>query len=256
MIFLFIVIVIFLTLAAGFALYLLKWDQGEREPIGALWKAFGLGVVGILIAGGLEQFVLKGDPSMTHMSMGGLAIVCLAIGVIEELAKSVPLIFLLYHKRFFNEHTDGVIYFALAGLGFGLPENILYTLQKGTGTGIGRIILTPLFHSATTAIIGYAMARVKIDHFPKSYLVKAIIAAIVLHGLYDFGIFSKNSWLGLLSVAVTVALTVNLFVLFMRAKHLDEQQGLSVVGNNSFCRTCGCQNSKRNLYCVKCGNRA
>lgn len=255
MVFLLIVISIFLTMAGGFALYLVKRDKGEREPVGALWLAFGLGVLGIAVAGYLELVALP-DPARVYLTAPKLALVCLGIGAIEELIKCVPLSILLYRKRYFNEHTDGVIYFALAGLGFGLPENILYTLQEGPRTGLARVILTPLFHAATTAIVGFALARVKVSHYPKSYVVKAVLAAIVLHGLYDFGLFSQNSLLTLLSIMVTVALTINLFILFLRARHLDEQQGLSVVGHNSFCRSCGQPNPKHNLYCTHCGNRA
>ena len=255
MIFLFVVITIFLAMAGGFALFLIKRDGGEREPIGALWMAFAFGVIGIVIAGFLEKFLLP-DPGHTHLPTISLAIVCLGIGGIEELAKFLLLALWLYPKRYFNEHTDGVIYFALAGLGFGLPENILYTLQEGPKTGLARIILTPLFHAATTAIIGFALARMKVSHFPRSYVVKAICAAIFLHGLYDFGLFFGNNLFTLISIMVTAALSINIFVLFLRAKHLDEQQGLSVVGHNSFCRACGHPNLKHNLYCAHCGNRA
>ncbi len=256
MILLYLVIVTFLAIAGAFALYLVKRDQGEKEPIGALWIAFGLGVAGIAAAVFLEQIAIKEDPLTMTLPLSKVFNISLMVGLIEELCKCLPLIIFLYRKRYFNEHTDGVIYFALAGLGFGLPENILYTLQEGAKTGFGRIILTPLFHAATTAIIGYALARVKIDRKSKLYLIAAIVVAILLHGLYDFGLFSQNALLTLLSIAVTAALTVNLFALFLRAKHLDEQQGLSAVGHNSFCRTCGHPNPKHNLYCAQCGNRA
>jgi RsiW-degrading membrane proteinase PrsW (M82 family) len=255
MIFLYLVIVTFLAIAGSFALYLVKRDKGEREPVGALWKAFGLGVLGLVAAAFIEYRLLP-DPSIVVLTLPKLAAVSLGIGAIEELVKSLPLALLLYRKRYFNEHTDGVIYFALVGLGFGLPENILYTLQEGPKTGLGRVILTPLFHAATTAIIGYALARVKIDHVSKWRFVGAVLAAIFLHGLYDFGLFSHSGLLTLLSIAVTAALTVGVFALFMRSKHLDEQQGLSVVGHNSFCRSCGHPNPKHNLYCTHCGNRA
>jgi len=252
---LFIIITIFLALAAGFAMYLVNQDKGEREPIKALWAAFGFGALGTVAAVFLELWLL---PNVTNhvVPLSTLAFTTFGIGVIEECAKALPLIFFIYRKRYFNEHTDGVIYFGLAGLGFGLPENILYTLQFGAKAGIARIALTPLFHAATTAVIGYALIRCKLDKQPKLRVIKVVTVVALLHGFYDFGLMSGVGILQLLAVAVTVAFTVNLFVIFKKAKALDEQQGLSVVGNNSFCRTCGHPNPKHNLYCSRCGNRA
>lgn len=256
--FLFAVILTFLAMAAGFALYLVNRDRGEREPIGALWIAFGFGTLGVLVAGFLEFYLLP-DPTKPYQALAILAWTSLGIGIIEEVCKCLPLILFIYHKRYFNEHTDGVIYFALAGLGFGLPENILYTLQYGPQTGLARIVLTPLFHAATTGIIGYVLCRSKLGVNTIPVVLKVgltILFVAIVHGLYDFGLFSKLPLLSLFSVLVTVVLSINLFILFLRARHLDETHGLSAVGHNAYCRTCGHPNPKHNLYCSACGNRA
>jgi len=251
---LFAIIITFLAMAAGFALYLVRRDRGEHEPVGALWMAFGLGFLAVAAAAFLE--LKYANPTTDFESWWDLTVIALGIGAIEELCKAVPLALYLYRKRYFNEHTDGVIYFALAGLGFGLPENVLYTLSYGARAGLARIILTPLFHAATTAIIGYMLARVKIGKQPVYKLVLAIIGVVLLHSLYDFGLLSGNGVLALLSIALTAGLTASLFMLFIKAKHLDEAMGLSSVGNNSFCRSCGQPNPKHNLYCSRCGKRA
>jgi RsiW-degrading membrane proteinase PrsW (M82 family) len=250
----FIIVVAFILISAWFGVSMIKRDRGEREPIGALWLALGFGTVGAVVAGYLEKWLLP--PIDTFRTLGDAAMVALAVGAIEELCKSVPLIAYIYRKRYFNEHTDGVIYFALAGIGFGLPENILYTLQFGTKAGLARIILTPLFHAATTGLVGYVVIKVKLDRISKSRLIMTFVSVAVIHGLYDFGAFSGLPVFILLSVVITLALTINLFVLFTRAQHLDQQQGLSVVGHNSFCRSCGHPNPNHNLYCSQCGKRA
>jgi RsiW-degrading membrane proteinase PrsW (M82 family) len=248
----------FVALAAGFAVYLVKRDRGEREPIRALWAAFGFGLLGLPIAAVLEGKLLPGVDahSLGHGTLGAIALTALGVGVIEELAKSLLLIWFIYKKRYFNEHTDGVIYFALAGLGFGLPENILYTLENDARTGLMRLVLTPLFHAATTALIGYAVIKRKLD---KSSLIGVglmLLLAIGLHGLYDFGLFADRGVWPLVSIMTTLGLTVSIFLLYMNAQGLDELSGLSAVGNNSFCRSCGQPNPKRLLYCSRCGNRA
>ncbi len=252
---LFFVILAFLLLAAVFAGFLLKRDKGEREPVGALWTAFGLGALGVVLAGGIEYFVLP-DIFTEKQTLGTLAWVALSIGIIEELCKFLPLLWFLYRKRYFNEHTDGVIYFALAGLGFGLPENIIYTIQFGAETGWARLVMTPLFHAATTGLIGYAVSRHKIDGMPLRRVVYMAVAVIGLHALYDFGLFSTIPLLVVVSVMTTLGLGVGLFLLLVHARSLDQLKGLSVVGHNNFCRSCGTANPKHNLYCSHCGKRA
>jgi RsiW-degrading membrane proteinase PrsW (M82 family) len=251
----FLVIVVFLALAAGFAWYLVKHDQGESEPVQALWVAFGFGALGVLAAGFVETRLLP-DPTMAFQPMGTIVWVSLAIGIIEELCKCGLLVWFIYGKRYFNEHTDGVIYFALAGLGFGLPENLLYTFQFGASAGLARILMTPLFHAATTTLVGYALIKVKLDHISKRYVWIMLLTAIGLHGLYDFGLFVQSPVFMLLSIMITLGLAVGVFLLYLHARSLDQMQGLSRVGNNAFCRTCGAPNPNHKLYCSRCGNRA
>lgn len=223
----------------------------------ALWGAFGFGFLGLVIAVLLESVLIPDiflDDYVHPLST--LILPALGVGIIEELAKALPISLFLYKKRYFNEHTDGIIYFGLAGLGFGLPENILYTLQFGAGAGVGRLFLTPFFHAATTGLIGYALIRMKLDRDAKWKYGGVILAAVGLHGLYDFGLSTQEPLLVVLSIMITVALTVGLFLLFAHARSLDQVQGLSVVGNNSFCRSCGYPNPKRKLYCAHCGKHA
>lgn len=253
---LFIIILIFLVLAGLFARFLVKRDQGEREPIGALWVAFGFGWLAIVLAVVLSLLFLPDIDLEAPQTLATYAFTMLGVGVIEELCKCLPLMWFIWNKRYFNEHTDGVIYFALAGMGFGLPENILYTLTEGTGAGIGRLFMTPVFHAAITGLIGYAFIRCKLDGISKARFVAVIAAAISIHGLYNFGLVSAIPLFFLLSIMITLALTVGIFLLYARAKSLDQLTGLSVVGSNTFCRSCGHPNPKHRLYCTHCGKRA
>jgi RsiW-degrading membrane proteinase PrsW (M82 family) len=251
-----IIILAFVVLAAGFAIYLITQDQGEREPVGALWTAFGFGLLGMIAAAFIEQFVLPDLSKLDQLPQGSRFWMAMAVGFIEELCKAGLLVWFIYRKRYFNEHTDGVIYFALAGLGFGLPENILYTLQFGSGAGLSRVILTPLFHAATTGLVGYALIKVKLDRATKLSFITMLAMAILIHGFYDFGLFSKQVLLMVMSIMITAGVTAGLFILYFAARGKDQEQGLSVVGNNSFCRSCGTPNPEHKLYCTRCGNRA
>jgi RsiW-degrading membrane proteinase PrsW (M82 family) len=256
MILLFIVIVVFLVIAALLTWFLLANDHGEKEPVSALWLAAGFGILGTVLAGILESRLIPRDLIGASHTSGSVLFANLSVGVIEEACKFLPLAFFIYRKSYFNEHTDGVIYFALAGLGFGIPENILYTVLFGSGTGIGRLAMTPIFHACTTSMVGYFLVKAKIEH--KS-LVKpgiALVAAMLVHGFYDFGLSSGNVGLALLSLLITIGLTISFFLFYMKANELDRARGLSAVGHTNFCRACGSPNPNHNLYCTHCGQRA
>jgi len=254
---LFIILVAFSLMSGGLAWYFIAHDHGEKEPIGALWAAAGLGLLGGVGAAILESAVLPISNLQPGTALAALFLASMGVGVIEEACKFIPLAALLYRKRYFNEHTDGVIYFAIAGLGFGLPENILYSLQFGAGVGLSRVILTPFFHAATTGMVGYFLAKSKLAGrawYQTAPLALAV--AMVLHGMYDFGLASGVPWLIGLSILITLGVSVSLFIFFSKAIGLDQARGLSVVGKNNFCRTCGQPNPARGLYCVHCGNHA
>jgi RsiW-degrading membrane proteinase PrsW (M82 family) len=253
---LFLVILAFIAISVGLAWYFIAHDKGESEPRGALWVAVGFGFGGAVAAATVEYFVTPSKDLAAGRALLPLLGTTLTVGCIEEFCKFVPLAFFLRRKRYFNEHTDGIIYFVLAGLGFGLPENILYTLQFGAGVGVGRIILTPFFHAATTGMVGYFYAKYRLGGIRLRTVFLALIGAMILHGLYDFGLTSGNQLLAIMSILITLGISIWLFLFYMRATDLDREQGLSVVGNNSFCRSCGFPNPKRLLYCTHCGNHA
>ncbi|PID30319.1 hypothetical protein CSA80_02755 [Candidatus Saccharibacteria bacterium] len=253
-----ITILLFFGLAAFLVWYLQSKDRGEREPIEMLWAAAGFGFAAMIVAIVFEKFLPGNladlqDSAASNASRAGIMF---GIGLIEEVCKFVPLAFFLYKKRYFNEHTDGILYFALAGIGFGLPENILYTLGQGTGAGVGRLILMPFFHAALTAIPGYYLAKAKLKRKPLWHVAVALGAVVFLHGFYNFGLIAHNYFLLLISLATTISLVVVLFMLIAKAKSEDQAIGLSVVGQNAFCRNCGWPNPKRQLYCERCGKYA
>ena len=248
-------VLLFIGLSIFLVWYLLSKDRGEREPASGLWAALGFGLLAAVIASFAEAGFVKDDTLKGGLS-GAMVLAALGIGIVEEAAKFVPLALFIYKKRYFNENTDGILYFALAGIGLGLPENILYTLGFGPKAGILRLIMTPFFHAATVAIPGYYLARNKVNRRPFKYVIFALLGVMLLHAVYDFGLASGISLLVLMSFVVTIGLSVALFVLATVAKREDQEVGLSVVGTNTYCRSCAYPNPKHKLYCEKCGKRA
>lgn len=214
-----IILSLFVLTATWLARWFIKHDKGQPEPRRALWKAFFIGVGAMIAAGILESILIKDDITNPDLFFSAHTLLkdFMLVGIIEEAVKFVPLLLWLWRKPFFNERTDGVIYFALGGLGFGFAENILYTLADGAGTGIGRLIIVSFFHAALTGAAGYFVARAKIKSMSKWSILAPLAAVMLLHGLYDFGLASGSVLYVLGALAISLYMTIGMFTLFGRA---------------------------------------
>lgn len=252
MITVFVVTLIFIAITLLLIRYFLAHDRGPREPIGALWIAAGFGVLAFVAAYLLEMLIPNPAVAVIHHQIFKSFYLYLSVGFIEEFFKFVPLAFFIYKRKYFEEHNDGIIYFVIAGLVLGLIENILYNYAQGPLTGTVRIFLTPMFHGGLTAMVGYFLAKKKVEH--KSWLTvfAAFFGAVLIHGLYDFG-FGSGLWL--MSIMLTILVTVGLFLFYHRANELDRKQGISAHGFNSFCEECGRANINHTLFCEYCGKK-
>lgn len=252
---LFIVVVVFILIGVLLTWFLLANDPGEKEPVSALWIALGLGFIGALAAGPVENLLISKSALLSNTASLSTLAATLTVGVIEESFKFIPLALFIYRKKYFNEYTDGVIYFAIAGLGFGIPENILYSLSYGSSIGFLRMILTPMLHACTTCLVGYFLIKKKIEKRSILLPIGALLAAILIHGIYDFGLSSGSGGLATLSLLITAGLTVSLFMFYLKATDLD-QKYLStqpVPAASNFCQFCGAPNASHKAYCTKCG---
>jgi RsiW-degrading membrane proteinase PrsW (M82 family) len=250
------ILIAFVAIACSLTWYLLSHDRGPKEPVVALWFAFGIGAIGAVFAYLIESRLIKAGSLSAGSPYSSLFGITMLVALIEESCKFIPLALFLYKKSYFNEHTDGIIYFAIAGLGFGIPENIIYTILGGSQAGVMRILLTSLFHASTTAVIGYFLAKQKVEKKSLWIVVVAFLGIVLVHGLYDFGLLSGINSLALMSVIITFSLTFALFASFSRATRLDQKLGLSYVPGNNFCRNCGVMNTRHSFYCAQCHKNA
>lgn len=244
-------ILLFLVSSAFLVWFFLKNDRGQKEPRGPLMAAAGFGVLAVLAAIWAEMLFVP-SPKAASISVGAILISSLLIGIVEEVSKFLPLALFIRNKSYFNEHTDGIIYFGIAGLTFGFIENIGYLLFNnelvgGAGTtSIVRLIILFFFHAASTGIIGYYLAKAKLRH---QSMLKPLVALAILalvHGLYDFLLFfaaysARNSFLNLDENAAALAiiamvsalmisalLNIFLFLYYRRAQQWDASVGLAV----------------------------
>lgn len=229
------------------AYYLVSHEHGPKKPLIGFVDAALFGIVGVIAASTLEYVALPGiTDTLTARS-------ALLVGIIEESAKFLPLALFMYKRPYFDEVADGVIFFGICGMTFGLLENIQYTVEYGSSVGFMRLIMTPLFHTATTGIIGYALARSKLKLNTVWLVVVVFLAMILLHGAYDLFLSSENFLLVLISLAITFSLDVYFFIAYADGIKEDVRLGLSIPRQDRFCSSCGKANVRHYRYCTSCG---
>ncbi len=248
--------VIFL-LSLFLLVFVVKSDRGAKEPLIGLALAFGFGAMAFGLALLLEKKLIN-QATITQLSsntLAGLSLlrVSLLIGAIEETVKFLPLALFINTRRYFNEHNDGLIYFAVGGVAFGLIENLVYLHSSGPHIALARAGLLLFFHPAASAVVGYFLVQHHLDRLPLRYSGLALVTVAILHGLYNFGVSSGSLvWLSI-SMMITAGLNASLFLFYRRATEFDQAKGLAASGKNDFCRHCGAPNPKHYLFCEHCG---
>lgn len=248
------------ALAAFLIWFVVKSDRGAKEPLAALAVAFGFGLLAIGLALLAEKRFISADFLVRFkardISLAQLLGLSFLVAGVEELAKFVPLAWFVRKKKYFNEHSDGLIYFAASGVAFGLVENIVYLINIGPKITLLRAVVLLFFHPASSAVVGYFFARHRVDKQPIFYTLLVLAGVTVLHAVYNFGIGLQNLPGLSISLTVTALLNTCLFLFYRMATENDQAEGLSASGENEFCRHCGAPNPKHYLYCEHCGNQA
>ncbi|MDF2993290.1 MAG: putative rane protein [Microbacterium sp.] len=171
--------------------YIDRWEPEPRRLLvfAAAWGA----VAAVAIALGVDlivSFVTGGLPD-------ALSAVVQA-PIVEEIAKGLGILLLYaFARRFFDGPVDGIVYGALIGAGFALTENVQYFaisyLEGGPGevatTFFLRAVLSPFAHVMFTSLTGFAFGlaarRSLRTGAALGYAIPGLIAAIVLHALWN-----------------------------------------------------------------------
>jgi len=216
---------LFLLLAPSYwvAKFLLDNDSTGREPKKAVREAIIIGLLVLLLAGPANEIIARAlgfasseEALFIDISIQGLSYIFF-FALSEELLKFIPMALHIYGKSYFNDVIDGVIYFALAGLAFGVFETFFYGLSYG-GTGIVllRLVFVLFLHAGTTAIAGYSFAKYTFGSHKAWQLAASFMAAVLLHTFYNLFI-SSGSMLVLIGMAISLFTSSMIFVLYYRA---------------------------------------
>jgi len=173
-------------------------DRHEKEPgwllLGALLWGGVVATFASLILNTLGGEVLR---ALFGPQLGGKLTGPFVAPVVEETSKglAVLLIFLLWRGEFTNT-LDGIVYGALAGLGFAATENILYfarAAREGGAAGLAvtfifRAILGGFGHSVYTACTGAGLGYLRESRHPARFVAPFLGygCAMFLHFLWNF----------------------------------------------------------------------
>ncbi|MCY1723445.1 PrsW family glutamic-type intramembrane protease [Prolixibacteraceae bacterium Z1-6] len=191
------------------AAYIYFRDKYEKEPIRLLIYALfagGLTVIPVLF---LETFL----SSFTYLFPGLTAAAWKAFVVAafsEELWKFVALYVLIWRSPEFNEKFDGIVYAVYVALGFAAVENVMYVMEGGFSTGIMRAVTAVPAHAIFGVTMGFYFGLAKFYEKQQAGLkLKALGFPILLHGIYDFILFTGIEWLTIVFVGFVVYLYVS-----------------------------------------------
>lgn len=147
-------------------LFLVWWlDRHDREPLWLFLLTFAWGAIaaiGLALVGSTLAAVPFGALVGPELADRYAAVVIAPL--VEEPAKALVLFAVLFSRHFDNA-TDGFVYGAAAGLGFGMTENFLYfTTVAATGdaftwveTVVIRTLYSGVMHGAATSCVGAAL---------------------------------------------------------------------------------------------------
>ncbi len=188
------------TLPVPVYLVLILWiDRYEAEPFWMLATAFFWGaLVAVFFAFLINTVSGVAVTMMTHSMRAGRTFgAVISAPIVEETSKAMILfIFFWFKKDEFDGVIDGIVYAALAGLGFAMTENIQYygnAVMQGGGGGLTLVFilrgaLAPFSHPMFTSLTGIGLGLARQS---RSMAVKwitpllGLMAAISMHSIWN-----------------------------------------------------------------------
>ena len=187
-------IILAIVPALLFVWYYYKQDKQKPEPKGLIIKTFILGIVITLpviivelIVNSFEGFF--GWLPLLYPLFRAFVVAALC----EEVFKLLIVKIYVYNKFDFDEMMDGIVYTIVASLGFACMENILYVMDGGIPVAILRAFTAVPMHALASGMMGYYIGKAKFastKHEESSLIYRGLWIAILIHGFYDFFLFS------------------------------------------------------------------
>ncbi len=158
----------------------------------------------------------------------------LIIALTEELLKYVIVRISALKSYALDEPLDAMLYMVVAALGFAAVENILYLfspiglmsfdaiLEATIWITVIRFIGATFLHTLCSATLGYFVAMSFFDTKKRLQLTMiGILAATLLHGLYDFSIMTLHApFVYVIPIVIIIELAVFVISAFDKVKKM------------------------------------
>lgn len=239
--------------------YIYKKDS-EKEPTSLLIKLFFSGMLSCIVTllitlrlSFLFPVLLQDKVNLDLISL--FFYVFFGIALVEEFSKWLFVYNIGFSSKEFDQGFDIVVYSVFVALGFACFENIFYVLENGIYTAIIRGLLAVPGHACDGVFMGYYLYLSKLSmlsgdmNLKKRYLFLSVLIPMLLHGFYDYCLFSQRIIFILLFFVFIIILYVTTF---RKVKKLSKE-GLKVRYRDNFCPNCG--NKVVSEYCPGCGRK-
>ncbi len=219
-----------------FAIWIRNTEKYNRERWKSIILCFIWGATIAVIAAIILEYILHYSiiPSIKNQQIIPLISVVAIAPFAEELTKPLALS-LKTVKKELDEIEDGLIYGAVAGLGFSATENLLYGLSYGLDFLSESLFLFLLFmairsfggcllHASATAWTGYGYGKKILKNTTILFVLPYFVLAIFIHAFYNF-ILSYNllgASMGLFIALIFTAISIKL--VRAKIKRLDKNK--------------------------------
>lgn len=214
-----------------YTVWIRNTERCHRQKWISIFVCFLWGATIAVVASLILEFIFE-IPLVYRLSLGEttpLIIVVIVAPIIEEFTKPLALR-LRSVKNNLTELEDGLIYGAVAGLGFSATENLLYGYSSLSEGFISFLLLMAmrsvggcLLHASATALTGYGIGKTIMKQSSILFVIPYFFLAFFLHGFYNFLVSYK--FFGVLSGLFLAFLFVILTITMIRKKirTLDEK---------------------------------
>ena len=167
--------------------FILAHDKNKKEPPLLLIILFVLGCLTVIPALYLEIFF---EGFLPDIYTAPLIVAFIGVALPEEFVKYVTAMVVAFNRRSYDEVYDGIIYCVFVSLGFATVENVMYVLSFDISTALMRAVTSVPAHAMFGVSMGYNMSMAKVRFAKTRYHILAFVSPIVLHGIYDYILFS------------------------------------------------------------------
>lgn len=210
------------------SIFIIIQDRFDREPVKMLLKIFLLGMFSTIPTIIVE--LLGQSFNIFSNIWGQLFEAVIIVGFTEEYFKRLVVLKNAYSNPLFNEKLDGIVYCAIAALGFASLENIFYVITYSASVPdiwITRGLLSVPTHMLLGITMGYYLSLAKFCpdvSMRRSYYQKSLYIPAILHGIFDFILMTTIPLLSLAVIPFIAYLWITSIIKLKRYHKESKQQ--------------------------------